>query len=411
MPVFEYVGIDRSQKRAAGIIEADNDKQARMKLRKMGVYPRSLTLEGEGRARFSFKTNIDFSRFTQRIKTQDVAVMTRQLATLVSAGIPLVESLTALVDQVENVKLRKILSQVREKVTEGTKLSDAMKAHPTLFSDIYVNMVNAGENSGALDVVLLRLADFTEAQARLKSKIISAMIYPAIMSLVGVVLIVMLMIAVIPKITAIFEDVEATLPFPTQVLIVVSEGLSNIWVLLFLSIFVAIAFYFLRRWVKTEKGRAFVDKKLLRLPLFGKITRMVAIARFARTLGTLLSSGVPLLTALSIVKNIVTNVVIRRAIEETAISVKEGASVSDPLKRSGEFPPIVTHMIAIGEKTGELEKMLDRIADTYDTQVDNTVSTLTTLLEPVMILVMAGVVSFIVMSVLMPILQLNQLGG
>lgn len=410
MPVFEYAGIDRQRKKAAGIIEAESDKAARIKLRKMGVYPRVLNLEGAKR-KVSLKTEVNLTKFTQRIKTQDIALMTRQLATLVNAGIPLVDSLSALVDQTENPKLKTVLSQVREKVTEGSKLSDSMKAHPKVFSDIYINMVNAGENSGTLDLVLGRLADFTEGQARLKSKIIGAMIYPILMSVVGVGLIIMLMVGVIPKITAIFEDVQATLPLPTRVLIAVSNALTKAWVILGLVVFLGLIFYGLKRWRQTEKGRFFFDRRALKLPLFGRLNRMVAISRFSRTLGTLLSSGVPLLTALGICKNIVTNVVIRRVVEETARNVQEGASVADPLRRSNEFPPLVTHMIAIGEKTGDLEKMLERVADTYDNQVDNAVSTLTTLLEPMMILVMAGVVSFIVMSVLLPILQLNQLGG
>lgn len=411
MPVFEYVGINQQRKKAAGIIEAESDRAARMKLRKMGVYPQVLTLEGGTKSRISFNTRVDLSKWTQRIKVQDVAVMTRQLATLVNAGIPLVDSLTALVDQVENVKLRKILTQVREKVTEGLKLSDAMRAHPKVFGDLYVNMVNAGENSGTLDIVLVRLADFTEGQARLKSKVIGAMIYPTIMSIVGVALMIMLVVFVVPKITQIFEDVEATLPLPTRVLIGVSDALTTGWVILLLLIVIPLILYGIKRWMKTPKGREFYDRRMLKAPLFGKLNRMIAISRFSRTLSTLLSSGVPLLTAMDIVKNIVTNTIIRRVVEETRASVQEGASVSDPLKRSGEFPPIVTHMIAIGEKTGDLEKMLERVADSYDTQVDNTVSTMTTLLEPIMILVMAGVVSFIVMSILLPILQLNQLGG
>ncbi|OGQ05198.1 MAG: type II secretion system protein GspF [Deltaproteobacteria bacterium RIFCSPLOWO2_12_FULL_44_12] len=410
MPVFEYVGIDQQRKKAQGIIEADNDRTARMRLRKMGIFPQSLTLEGRAKAKISLSTNVDFSRFTQRIKTQDIAQMTRQLATLVNAGIPLVESLTALVDQIENPKLKKVISQVREKVTEGMKMSDAMRAHPKVFGDLYVNMVNAGENSGALDVVLVRLADFTEGQARLKSKIIGAMIYPAIMSIVGVFLMIALVVFVVPKITQIFEDVQATLPLPTKILMGVSDALTTPWVIILILILIPLAIYGVKRWLKTPKGREFWDRRMLKVPLFGKLNRMVAISRFSRTLSTLLNSGVPLLNALDIVRNIVTNTIIRRAIEETRTSVQEGASVSDPLKKSGEFPPIVTHMIAIGEKTGDLEKMLERIAEAYDAQVDNTVSTLTTLLEPIMILVMASIVSFIVMSILLPILQLNQLG-
>lgn len=411
MPVFEYTGINQQRKKASGIIEAESDKAARMKLRKMGVFPQVLTLEGGAKKKFSLNTNVDFSKWGNRIKVQDIASMTRQMATLVNAGIPLVDSLTALVEQVENPKLRKVLTQIKEKVTEGQKLSDAMRAHPKIFTDLYINMVNAGENSGALDVVLIRLADFTEGQARLKSKVIGAMIYPAIMSIVGVALMIMLVVFVVPQITQIFLDVKATLPLPTRILMFVSNALTTGWIILLLLLLFGLGGFLLRRWFKTPKGREFLDKWMLKLPLFGKLNRMIAISRFARTLSTLLNSGVPLLNALDIVSHIVTNTIIRRAIEETKISVQEGASVSDPLKKSGQFPPIVTHMIAIGEKTGDIEKMLERVAEAYDTQVDNTVSTLTTLLEPIMILVMAGVVSFIVMSILLPILQLNQLGG
>jgi len=410
MPVFEYAGIDKDRKNTKGIVEAESDKAARMKLRKMGVYPRLLSLEGHAK-KVSLQSEVSFASFTQRIKTQDIALMTRQLATLINAGIPLVDALTALLDQTENPKMKTIISQVREKVTEGTKLSDAMRPHAKVFSDIYVNMVNAGENSGTLDLVLNRLADFNEGQAKLKSKVMGAMMYPLIMSVVGVALVLGLMVGLIPKITGIFEDNKAALPIPTKILMAISQALLNGWIDLTIVSLIGLSIYFIRRSYKTEKGKLFFHQRALKLPLFGKLVRMVAIARFSRTLGTLLSSGVPLLVALGIVRNIVTNVVMRRIIEETAKNVQEGGSVGDSLKKSGEFPPMVTHMIAIGEKTGELEKMLERVADTYDVQVDNTVSTLTTLLEPIMILVMAAVVAFIVMSVLLPILQMNQLGA
>lgn len=408
MPVFEYTGFDKQRKKASGVIDAESEKAARLKLRKMGIYPQTLVEEGSSK-KFSLSGNVDFSRFTQRIKTQDIALMTRQLSTLVASGIPLVESLTALIDQIENVKLRKILSQVREKVTEGVKLSDALGSHPDIFNQLFCNMINAGETGGALDLVLVRLADFTENQSKLQSKVKSAMMYPLIMTVVGLGLVVLLMVGVIPKITSIFADQEMALPLPTRIVMVISNALSNGWFLLGLTFFIGAVVYYIRRWLKTPKGKLFFDKKMLKMPVFGTLTRQVAISRFSRTLSTLLSSGVPLLSALGIVKNIVSNVVIQNVIEETANSVKEGASIADPLKKSGEFPPLVTHMIAIGEKTGGLEKMLERVADTYDTQVDNTVSAMTTLLEPVMILVMAGIVSFIVMSVLLPILQMGEM--
>ncbi|MFA4875653.1 MAG: type II secretion system F family protein, partial [bacterium] len=258
------------------------------------------------------------------------------------------------------------------------------------------------------DVVLVRLAEFTEGQAKLKGKVIGAMIYPAIMSFVGLALMVMLLTYVVPKVTKIFADMKATLPLPTRILMGASNALSSYWYIFLIIIPVAI--YGIRRVLKSPAGRAWWDRKILTMPIFGKINRLVIVSRFTRTLATLLASGVPLLTALDIVRNIITNTRLREVIEETRDNVREGQPVADTLKRSGEFPPLVTHMIAIGEKTGDLERMLERIADTYDSEVDNTLSTLTTLLEPIMILVMAGIVSFIVLSILLPIMKLNQLG-
>lgn len=408
MPVFEYVGIDSKGKRASGTVDGENERSARQKLRRMGVFPTSLAIEGTTKQKVGLGMSVDIGKYLQRIKATEVSLMTRQLSTLVGSSIPLVDALSALVDQVENPKLRNVISRVREKVTEGSKLSDAMRGYPKVFSDLYVNMIDAGESSGALDIVLLRLADFMEGQAKLRSKVIGAMIYPAIMSIVGVGLMVMLLVYVVPKVTKIFEDVDATLPLPTRILMSVSDALSNYWYIFILLALIGI--YLIRRYLRTPKGRAFWDKKLLTLPLLGRINRLIIVARFSRTLATLLASGVPLLSALNIVRNIITNTRLKEVIETTRDNVREGASVADPLKRSGEFPPLVTHMIAIGEKTGELERMLVRIADTYDSDVDTTLSALTTLLEPIMILVMAGVVSFIVMSILLPIMQLNQLG-
>ncbi len=399
MPVFQYIGIDSKGKRAAGTVDAENERAARARLRRMNIFPTSLGIEGAMKQKVGLGMQIDFSKYFQRIKVQEVAVMTRQLATLLDANIPLVDALTALVDQVENPKLRTILARVKDKVMEGSKLSDALKGYPKVFGDLYVNMINAGENSGALDIVLQRLADFTEGQAKLRSKIIGAMIYPAIMSVVGLLLMIALLVVVVPKVTAIFEDTGATLPLPTKILMGVSGTLSNYWYVF--AVGVPLFVYGVKKYLKTPSGIALWDRKALTIPLFGKLNRMIIIARFSRTLATLLASGVPLLVSMDIVRNIVTNTRLRDVIEQTRDSVREGQSVADPLKRSKEFPPLVTHMIAIGEKTGELESMLERVADTFDSEVDNTLATLTTLLEPLMIIVMAAVVSFIVLSILL----------
>lgn len=409
MPVFAYSGIDSKGKRAAGNVDAEHERAARLKLRRMGVFPTQLGVHGTTKQAVSLSMNVDFGKYFKRVKVQDIAIMTRQIAALLAANIPLVDALSALVDQVDNPKLKLVLSQVREKVTEGTKFSDALRAHPKMFSDIYINMVAAGESSGALDVVMQRLAEFTEGQSKLRSKMIGAMTYPAIMSVVGFLLMVGLLTFVVPKVASIFADTGKTLPLPTRVLLALSGGMVHYWWVFFAAI--AAAVWGFKRYVRTPNGRLWWDGRRLKLPVFGNLNRLVAVSRFSRTLATLLASGVPLLSALDIVRNIITNKVLQAVIEQTRDQVREGQSVAEPLKRSGQFPPLVTHMIAIGEKTGELESMLERVADTYDGQVETALTALTSLLEPVMILVMAAVVAFVVMSIMLPILQLNQLAG
>ncbi|GAG18831.1 unnamed protein product, partial [marine sediment metagenome] len=236
MPVFEYIGIDSKGKRAAGTVDGENERAARQKLRRMGVFPTTLGIEGESRQKVGLSMSIDVGKYFQRVKTQDVALMTRQMSTLLGSNIQLVETLNALLDQIENPKLRNVVAKIRDRVTEGSKLSDAMRAHPKVFSSMYINMIDAGETSGALDVVLTRLADFMEGQSKLRSKVISAMIYPAIMSIVGVGLMVMLLTFVVPKVTKIFEDVDATLPLPTKILMGVSSGLTDYWYLFLFGI-------------------------------------------------------------------------------------------------------------------------------------------------------------------------------
>jgi general secretion pathway protein F len=381
MAIYNYKGMDSAGKKASGVIEADSIKTARLKLRRSGVFATEVLPEGsKGGGGLSLTTEVNIGQYFERVKTKDLAVMTRQLSTLISANVPLVESLTALVDQTANNKLRKVIADVKSKVVEGERLSDACAVHKNIFPDIFIHMIAAGEASGALHTVLDRLAGFIEKQAALKSKILGAMAYPIIMTLVGLSLVAFLVVYVVPKITKIFEDVEATLPAPTRFLIWLSDAVSNYWYL-FIILIVAAIFAF-RRFLKTPRGREMYDSMTLRVPLFGKLMRMVAISRFSRTLATLMTSGVQLLGALDIVKNIVGNVILVQAVEDTKNSVREGESIAAPLQRSGQFPPIVIHMVSIGEKTGNLETMLERVADTYDMEVDNTVSALTTLLEP-----------------------------
>jgi general secretion pathway protein F len=328
---------------------------------------------------------------------------------LVHAGIPLVESLTALVDQVEHERLKRVIGDVKQRVNEGASLADALAAHPRVFSTLYVNMIRAGETSGALEVVLVRLADFTESQARLRSKIVGTMAYPVAMLGIGSIVLGILFAVVIPKITKMFEDTRATLPWTTKALIAFSSFVAGYWWAI-LAV-VAAAIWGFVRWKRTPAGKMSWHRAVLRFPVFGRLVRLVAIGRFARTLSTLLKSGVPLLTAMDIVRNVVGNERLAEVIEQARDAIREGESIAAPLKRSGEFPPLVFHMVAVGERSGALEEMLANVADAYEDQVETTVAALTSLLEPLMIVAMGVVVAFIVFSVLMPILQINTIAG
>ncbi|MFL5371763.1 MAG: type II secretion system inner membrane protein GspF [Myxococcales bacterium] len=424
MPVFEYSGLTEAGKNVRGVKDAENRKVLRSLLRKDGIFltdvraaegaaiaasssssSRPVTgkieLSGQGLSR-----EVDLRQvFGSRVSGQDLAIATRQLATLIGAGITLVDALTALVDQIEQPRLKRIIGIVRQKVNEGSSLADALAEHPKVFTTLYVNMIRAGESSGALDVVLVRLADFTEAQAALRNKIMGAMLYPAIMLLVGLGIVGILFIVVIPKVTTIFADMNVSLPWTTQILITTSTFARDYWYLMLAAI--PLFVWAMRRYLKTTRGRAWWDRTKLNAPIFGELVRMLSLARFAKTLATLLSSGVPLLTALDIVKNIVNNSILSKVIEDARDAIREGESIAAPLKRSGQFPPLVHHMIAIGEKSGQLEQMLQNVARSYDAQVEVRVSALTSLLEPIMIVGMGVGVAFIVFSILMPIMQLN----
>ena len=413
MAVYEYKALSADGRTVSGIIDADNPKTARSKLRKQGMFPTDV-FEGKGQVGAkrspsrvaNLSREIDFKKDFSRISHKDVAMMTRQLATLVGAGVTLIESLTALTQQVESEKLKLVLTQVRERVNQGSSLAEAMRGHPTVFSDLFVNMVGAGEQSGALDSVLVRLADYSEGQVKLRSKVLGALTYPIIMIFVSSLVLGVLFIVVIPKITKIFKDMKVALPLVTRVLIGLSQFVVSYWWVVLLMIAVTVIGF--QRWVRTEKGRAIYDRYALRLPVFGRLFRLVALSRFASTLATLLRSGVPLLNALKICRNIVNNTVIAAAIDQARESISEGHSISEPLRRSGEFPPLATHMIAVGERSGQLEPMLIKVSEAYETEVDNMVGTMTTLLEPFMILMMGGMVMFIALSILMPMLQITQ---
>ncbi len=420
MPVYAYKGLDPRGKERKGLLDAESPKALRTVLKRQGIRVidhREETARSKGSRPKDKKaattllgnlseTEIDLKGLFDRVDTAQIALVTRQLATLLKSGITLIDALSAIVDQVDGEKMKRVFGNVKTDVNEGSSLADAMGKHDAVFDQLYVSMVRAGEASGALDKVLDRLADFTEAQARLKSKVMSAMLYPLIMVGVGSVIMLVLFVVVIPRVTKIFDQVKAELPLQTKLLIGTADIVKGYWWLL-LPMAMILIFGFLR-WKVSKSGRPVWDRFTLAAPVFGIIVRLVAIARFSRTLATLLRSGVPVLNALDITKDVLGNVRLAEVVAEARDAIREGESIAAPLKRSGEFPPIVVHMVATGEASGQLEQMLEHVADNYDFQVDQRVEKLTTLIEPIMIVGMGVAVAFVVFSILMPILQLSQ---
>jgi general secretion pathway protein F len=413
MPVYAYKGLDSKGKAVSGNKEADGAKGLRAVLRRDGIFLTEFREQdvaklasGGMSGGISLRRDVNLKSLFGWVSKQDVAVFTRQVATLLKAGIPLTETLAALTEQTENDRLRTIVGHLRQQVNEGSSYADALAQHPKVFLDLYVNMVRAGEAAGNLDQVCFRLADFEEAALQLRSKVTSALIYPAVMAIVGTGIMGLLMIVVVPKITAIFQDMGKSLPWNTELLIWVS-GFTMRWWPLLIALAVAGVFLF-RAWKRTPKGRLRYDKILLKLWVVGPLNRIISVSRFARTLGTMLASGVPLLKSLDIVKFILNNMVLQKVVEEAHDAIREGESIALSLKRSGQFPPLVTHMIAVGERSGQLENMLQNVAEAYERDVEAKLQRLTALFEPVMILVMGGVVAFVVFSILMPIMDMNQ---
>ncbi len=405
MAVFAYKGLDGRGKNTSGVIDADNPRQARAKLRQTGIFPTDLASEKE---RASGLSRPAFS-FSQRISPAEVAIMTRQLSTLLGAGLSLMEALAALIEQCENAAAKTVWTDIRENVKEGGAFAEALSRHPKIFPILYSQMVRAGEASGTLDAILDRLADYLEKQIRLRNKVFSMMTYPILMMTVSLLILLFLISYVVPKVTAIFEDLNHALPLPTIILLNISGFIQNYgWLML---VGIALALLLFRRHIAKPHGREQFDRFALQVPLLGRVAKMVAISRFTNTLATLLSSGVQLLSALEIVQKVVGNTVLEKTIQEARGNIREGDSIADPLKRSGLFPPLVTHMIAIGEKSGELERMLQKVSEAYDNEVETVVTGITSLLGPIMILGMGFVILCIVLAILLPIFEVSQIVG
>lgn len=404
MPIFEYKGLSKTGKNVKGFIDAENLRAARMKLKKDGLFITDVKDKKKSESKKK-KTSAGGS-----VPIRDLALMTRQLATLVKSNIPLVDALSIISEQVENPILREALADCKNMVNEGSPLYKSFSKYPNIFSSIFLSMTEAGEASGSLDSILMRLAEFSEAAADLKTKLSSALTYPIIMLVVVLAILIGLFVFVIPKITAIFDSApELTLPWYTLVVIQVSNVIVNYWYVLVGIVFLVSVVF--NNWRRSPKGSIQWDGIVLKLPLFGPVLLMVAVSRFTRTLSTLLNGGVPMLMALDIVKNVVDNQVIAQAIEDARGNISEGESVAGPLKRSGKFPPIVINMISIGEKTGELENMLAQVSDAYDFQVKAKIDALMSLISPIITVVMGFVVFIIVISIMMPMFDMTDLGN
>lgn len=407
MPVYEYKALDSAGKNIKGIIDAENEAQAKSKLRSGGRYPVAIKL-GKGHSQAVDKKSGSVG-FFERIKAEEIHVMTRQLATLVGAGIPLVQSLSSLVDQTANPALKRVLAQVRENVTEGTTLTRALSDHPKLFSTIYVNMVRAGEASGSLDVVLERLADFGEKQQALQSRLQAALIYPVFMAIIGSAILFVLITYVVPNITQVFTEMGRVLPWPTRFLIDLSGFLKQFWwVVIAMG---ALLVFGLKYYISLPVGRSRWDLLKLRMPVVGPVVRKVLLARFASTLGSLLKSSVGLMTSMQIVKTLIDNAQVVAVLDEAMQHIEKGKSMTVALSNSPWFPPMFVQMIAVGEQSGNLEGMLEKVSSSYEREVETAILGMTSLIEPIMIVCMGAAVGFVVLSILLPIFEMNQMVG
>lgn len=408
MPIFEYRGLNKDGRTVRGTVDSENQRAAKLKLKKDGIF--ITDIKDKSKAAAAKKAKGKKATSQKGVKVSDLSMMTRQLATLIKANIPLVDALNAVSEQVDNPFLAEVLADIKNQVNEGGSFNKALAKYPKVFDKIFVSMCEAGEMTGTLDSILIRLAEFKESQNALSSKVKSALLYPIMMLGFTALLLGVLFIYVIPKIVTVFESSpELTLPWYTIMVINISGFLVNYWHILIVS--GVVIFLLFKNWKNTPTGRAQWDAIFLKLPLVGKLGRIVAVSRFTRTLSTLLNGGVPMLSAMTIVRNVVDNEVIAQAIDIGRENISEGESIAGPLKKSGQFPPIVIHMINIGEKTGDLENMLVQVSEAYDFQVKTAIEGLTSLLEPLMIIVMGCVIGIIVFAIMIPMFQLSSLGG
>ena len=406
MPIFDYKAVDNTNKTIKGMVDADSARDARIKLRNdNNLYVTDIT-EKRGRStrKIAIK-GITGVEFPNKLRNEQVAQVTRQMASLLAAGIPLTETLRMVIEQSPDAKIEATFRNIREKVTQGLSLGDAVMLHPAYFSNLYSHMVKAGESAGALDLVMVRLSGFLQNQARIKNKVGAAMIYPPIMIIVGVVVVSILMAFVVPKITQLLRSRGDELPLPTKILMATSDFVLAYWLFLIMGALVLTVIFQLA--INSNRGGLLWDRFKLRLPIFGDLLRKQSMARFSTTLSTLLRSGVPALQAIDVTKSVLDNKVLTNALTNVHDHVLEGTDISTPMKLSGQFPPMVSYMVGVGEQAGNLEEMLERVAETYDEEVDLATQKLTSMLEPLIIVALAAIVACIVVAIVMPLMQLQ----
>jgi general secretion pathway protein F len=409
MPLFEYSALTDKGKTVTGIIDCDNAQTARQKLRGTRLYPVKVN---EVSDRTLTAGRFDLKRLTslfKRVQPRDLTLATRQMSTLVSAGFTLVAAIDTLIQLVEAPLLKQTFSRVKDSIEEGSSFADALSSYPTVFSPVYINMVMAGEASGTLDMVLERLAEIGERQLALNNRIRAALTYPFLMTCIAVLILYFLMTIIVPKMAGIFDDLGQALPLPTRILLRCGEFLGTFWWLFPLIIILLIAAY--KRFQSTPRGALAIDTLLLRIPITGDLAQKVAVTRFTRTLGSLLSNGVSMLAAMDVARNVAGNLVLSEAAAGAANEVEKGGELGEAMSQSGAFPLLAVQMVRVGEKSGKLEEMLGRVADVYEDEVESSLESLTSMIEPIIILVMGVTVGFIVLAICLPIFGMNQLIG
>lgn len=413
MAVYEYIALDTAGKSRKGILDADSLEAATQKLRSLGLYPSRLAetaaVPRAGGRKLGLLAQLRgrLKGLFQRVSKRDLTYATRQMSILLNAGLPLESCLSAVIEQSEGTALHRVMAQVRERIKEGSSFAAALQEHPRVFNETYTTMIAAGEASGTLEIVMGGLADFAEQQMELSRKIQSVLAYPLLMLIVGIGVVFFLMVYVIPKVTEIFVDMKQTLPLPTIILINISTFVQTYW--MFMPFMLLALWFGFKRYLKTRSGRMRMHKLALTLPVVGPLVHSIAIARFSRTLGTLVKNGVPLLKAMAIVRTVAGNVVLRQAVDEVSQEVSEGQGLSKPLAKRKIFPPTMVRMVSAGEQSGSLDEMLLRLSDLTESEVASRLTVLTSLIEPLMILFLGVVVGFVVLSVLLPIFEMSSL--